>query len=210
MSNNTTVTITYSNGETREFIASDELEKGINEGEMFSVTTMHCDISREEEVELSEMYIGNPIAAMGNMMMMKRNAENMLDGDVTDEGKIGTAAVEVLTSCIKFMADEISSHQSGMSPVENIEDDDCDIYANGDHPTTVEGFPKCSTSVEDDKVHFTGHNMLEEKCPAINAPCEHYECTRMDGKKIDESCTHNDNSTRFCDSLHCPLCTEGG
>ena len=57
---NTTVTVKYASGAKRQFIASDEIEKLINEGEMFSVTTMHSDISTDEEVALSKMYVGNP------------------------------------------------------------------------------------------------------------------------------------------------------
>lgn len=136
MPQNTTVTITYADGETREFIASDELEASINECEMFSVTTMRSDISRDEDMLVSKMYVGNPLTALGKMLMMLRNAETM-DPDGDDEEKIKPVAVEILTACIKFMTDEISSHQSEMSPP--VDDDSDDIYADGDHPTTVEG-----------------------------------------------------------------------
>lgn len=115
---NTTVTVTYSNGATREFIASDELEKLINEGQMFSVTTMHSDMSIDEEMSVSKMYVGNPIAAMGNMMLMKRNAEKILEDD--DTATDMDIVINVLDACIAFMGDEITSHQSGMSPVEEL------------------------------------------------------------------------------------------
>jgi len=116
MPTNTTVTITYANGEQREFVASDELEKLIGEGEMFSVTTMHSDISHDEEMSMSKMYAGNPIAAMGHMMMMKRNAE-MLPED--DEGIIHKPVIiEILSTCIALLSEEVTSHQSGMSPIE--------------------------------------------------------------------------------------------
>ena len=112
---NTTVTIKYSNGSTREFVASDELEKSINEGEMFSVTSMHSDMGIDEEMAVSKMYVGNPLTAMGNMIIMKRNAE-MMPEDI-EGGEHKGAIIDVLTSCIAFMAEEITSHQSNMSPV---------------------------------------------------------------------------------------------
>jgi len=58
------------------------------------------------------MYAGNPINAMGNMMMMKRNAEQMLEED--DAMQI---VIDTLNACITFISNEIVSHQSGMSPV---------------------------------------------------------------------------------------------
>ena len=110
---NTTVTVTYANGTTRKFVASDDMEQKINEGEMFSVTTMHSDISQAEEMSVSKMYAGNPVAALGNMLLMRRNAESLGESD-TD----APAIISVLDACISFMTNEISSHQSGMSPVE--------------------------------------------------------------------------------------------
>ena len=110
---NTTVIIKYSNGSTREFIASDALEKLINEGEMFSVTTMHSDMGRSVEMEVSKMHVGNPISALGHMMMMKRNAESLED----EAHK--PVILEVLTACIQLLSTEITSHQSGMSPVDD-------------------------------------------------------------------------------------------
>jgi hypothetical protein len=112
MSNNTTVTITYANGETRQFIASDDLEKLINEGQMFSVTTMHSDIAIDEEYAVSKMYAGNPIAALGYMMMMHKNAKG-LNNDNPDKKVI----LEILSTCISFLTDEITSHQSEMVKV---------------------------------------------------------------------------------------------
>lgn len=108
---NTKVTITYANGSTREFVASDKLEQSINEGEMFSVTTMHSDMSIDEEMAVSKMYIGNPVAAMGNMMIMRHNAEKLIN----EEGMVFVR--DTLTACIGLMSNEITSHQSGMSPV---------------------------------------------------------------------------------------------
>lgn len=112
---NTTVTITYANGSTREFVASDELEKLINESEMFSVTTMHSDMIIDEEMRVSKMYAGNPVAAMGHMIMMRANAEKILEDNASDDHI--PIVIDTLTACIKLMVDEITSHQSGMSPV---------------------------------------------------------------------------------------------
>jgi len=123
---NTTVTIKYANGSTREFVASDELEKSIDEGEMFSVTSMHSDMGIDEEMAVSKMYVGNPLTAMGNMIIMKRNAE-MMPEDI-EGGEHKGAIIDVLTSCIAFMAEEITSHQSGMSPL--LKDDDCDTCSD--------------------------------------------------------------------------------
>ncbi len=109
---NTTVTVTYSNGDTREFVASDELEKLIDDGEMFSVSTLHSDMGVELEVSLSKMYAGNPIAALGHMMMMRHNAQQL---DVGDPNK--DVVIDVLTACIKLLTDETASHQSGMTKV---------------------------------------------------------------------------------------------
>lgn len=111
---NTTVTIKYSDGTTREFIASDELEKSIIEGEMFSVTTMHPDYN--ELCSLSKMYVGNPMSALGHMIMMRRNAEKVLESE--GDGHI-CIVIETLTACIKLLSDEITSHDSGMTVVDS-------------------------------------------------------------------------------------------
>lgn len=173
---NTIVTIKYSNGSTREFVASDELEKSINEGEMFSVTTMHSDMGRSEEEAVSKMYAGNPITALGNMMMMKRSAEKMRSS------KSNRIIKSILDVCIKFMTDEISSHQSGMSPV-------------------ATNYIKELTLVDN-----------SVKCPATKSPCVHYIYQPdPNGEVAIEHCTHNDNSNDKegnCTSFLCPLCTE--
>jgi hypothetical protein len=106
---NTTVTISYSNGATRKFVASDDLEVLINEGEMFSVSTMHSDMGINDEMSVSKMYAGNPVAALGHMMMMRRNAEKLLEKDESMN-----VVIETLNACIKFISDEVTSHQSGM------------------------------------------------------------------------------------------------
>jgi hypothetical protein len=125
---NTKVTITYANGSIREFVASDNLEQMINEGHMFSVTTMHSDMGVAEEMLVSKMYVGNPVAAMGHMMMMLRNAQTMR------KSKSNRIVKQVLTACIKLMSDEITSFQSEMSPVDTkpdlklVKDTSSDIY----------------------------------------------------------------------------------
>jgi len=102
---NTKVTIEFSNGDTREFMASDELEKMIQAGEMFSVTTNHPD----QDDKISKMYAGNPMVALGNMVIMRHNAEK-LGGDSEDKHII----IDILTVCIKLLSDEITSHDSGL------------------------------------------------------------------------------------------------
>jgi len=111
MTMNTKITIEYSNGDTREFTASDELEALINDGEMFSVSTMHSDMGSQLEVELSKMYAGNPMAALGNMIMMRGNAESL---DTEAEKSV---IIDVLTACIKMLSDETTSHQSGITKI---------------------------------------------------------------------------------------------
>jgi hypothetical protein len=118
---NTKVTVTFSNGDTREFAASNELEELITTGEMFSITTMHPDQGDANVMNVSKMYAGNPVAALGNMMIMRRNAEMLDDGDANK-----STIIEILNVCIGFMTDEITSHQSGLT--DNIEGsvDDCE------------------------------------------------------------------------------------
>lgn len=183
---NTKVTIEYPNGETREFVASDELEKSINEGEMFSVTTMHSDISREEEIALSKMYVGNPIAAMGHMMMMHRNAKHL---EHDDKGH-REVVLEILATCIAFMKEEITSHQSGLTSI------------NGETFTVHE---QTLSLVENDPTD----------CPVTGDHCDHYAYEYVDGTvDTDKSiCEHPENSSHEegnCTSVLCPLSTGDG
>lgn len=126
---NTTVTIKYSNGATYGFIASDDLEKLINVGEMFSVTTLHPDFG--EVMKLSKMYVGNPIAAMDHIIMMKRNAEKILQKIGSDQSML--AIIDTLAACIKLLSDEITSHQSGMSVVDDENEGRLDCPATNKH-----------------------------------------------------------------------------
>lgn len=107
---NTKVTITFANGDTREFIASDELEEMIQDGDMFSVTTLGPNEDLQVSQSLSKMYVGNPVAALGHMMMMRRNGEGL---DVGDPNK--DTIIDILTACINLLSNEITSHQSGMT-----------------------------------------------------------------------------------------------
>lgn len=137
---NTTVTITYANGSTREFVASDDLEQLINDGEMFSVTTFHSDMGVAEEMLVSKMYVGNPIAAMGHMMMMLRNTQTMR------KSKSNRIIKDVLTVCIKLMSDEITSFQSEMSPVMDNEKHDSDNKYQRAEKLIGELYLKCRDS----------------------------------------------------------------
>jgi len=193
---NTKVTITYTNGSTREFIASDDLERMINDGHMFSVTTFHSDMGVAEEMLVSKMYVGNPVAAMGHMMMMLRNAETMR------KSKSNRIVKEVLTACIKLMSDEITSFQSEMSPVM---DNESRQFKKGEPLVPID-----MTQMGDDGYE----KEQQEKCPAINDECNHYSY-QLDncGQVAIEYCTHPENSKDEegnCTSFLCPLCTEGG
>jgi len=164
---NTTVTIKYSNGSTRYFVASDELEELINQGDMFSVTTMHSDIARSEEESVSKMYAGNPIAAMGYMMMMKRNAEKMIGTD--DKMPV---VIETLTACIRLLSNEVTSHQSNMSPVDSnnvcpVIKKDCKYYSYSvdDCGTVINCCHHIDNSKHDD-------NCTEFLCPLCREACK--------------------------------------
>ena len=191
---NTTVTITYANGSTREFIASDDLEQLIDKGEMFSVTTMHSDMGINEEYAVSKMYAGNPVAAMGHMIMMKRNAEKMHDEG--DENMY--FVIETLTVCIKFMSDEITSHQSNMSKVE--------YKPHGRQFRKGEPLVPVDMTMMGDEDYNHG---VKEDCPVINNHCQHYSYqTDNFGQVAIEHCTHPDNSLDTegnCTKKSCPI-----
>lgn len=132
MPTNTKVTVTYASGATREFVASDELEELINEGEMFSVTTMHSDMGINEEMSVSKMFAGNPMQALGNMMVMKHNAEKMLKEDGNKDMNI---AIDIFTACIALLSEELTSYQSGMTPVEELPASQPCYYSHEDQCT---------------------------------------------------------------------------
>jgi len=56
---NTKITIEYSNGDTHEFTVSDELEALINDGEMFSISTMHSDMGSPNYVWVCNITTGS-------------------------------------------------------------------------------------------------------------------------------------------------------
>jgi hypothetical protein len=103
---NTTVTITYSNGATQTFQASDALEEEISDGNIFSVSTANPDLPGPD---VSKMYSGNPMTALGHMMTMMKNASDLPE---SDENK--TVIVEVVAACVQLLTDEISSYGSGV------------------------------------------------------------------------------------------------
>lgn len=217
---NTKVTIKYSNGSEREFVASDELEELINNGEMFSVTTMHSDMGMLEEMSVSKIYAGNPIGALGNMMMMKRNAEKLDETDV-NKGII----IDILTTCIKFLADEVTSHQSGMSELQHPSMEKyllsvieysrlqhieagvfLELWTDGDWEQIKMEFP----DFELPKGLLSSDTENRYECSVINKHCDQYIVELNAEEKItDEKCTHPENLKGNCTHILCPLCTEG-
>jgi hypothetical protein len=109
---NTKVTIEFSTGEVRQYQASDELEQMIDVGEMFSVTTIHPRAGDE----ISKMYVGNPMSALGHMIIMRRNADGL------EEGEAKFAIIDVLNSCITLLSNEITSHDSGVVTINETPD----------------------------------------------------------------------------------------
>ena len=219
---NTTVTIKYANGSTREFVASDELEKLINEGEMFSVTTMHSDMGIEEEMSVSKMYAGNPVAAMGHMMMMKHNAEKL-----TKEEHSGII-VDVVTACIGLLSNEITSHQSGMSPVvirieeHSIWKDEADnhyrvLKVDSFESNNVVRYENThngeagSMSVNDWCSVMTKVDISTEErkdCHVMGMPCDHLsQRTQLDSEVMQDHCSHPETSGKDgeCTAHTCPF-----
>lgn len=177
--NNTKVTIKYANGDTREFVASDELDKLIVSGEMFSFTTIHPD----QDDTISKMYAGNPMAALGNMIVMRHNAKN-LDSDEEQDKDI---IIDVLNACIKLLSDEITSHDSGLVPVRLVE-------------VTDPSERRFTSDMEQCPV-------TESLCGHYSCQLD------SNGEVAIEHCSHPENSKDEegnCTSLLCPLCTEGG
>lgn len=107
---NTKVTVTYANGTVREFRASNELEKLILEGNMFSITTGFFE-NFDEELKLSKMYAGNPMAALGNVLIMRDNSVKLSIEHADEQMKMVTG---LLDRIIGIIANEMVSYQSGM------------------------------------------------------------------------------------------------
>jgi hypothetical protein len=102
---NTKVTIQFSNGESREIVASDQLEAMIQRGEMFSAVSIHPD--QLCEIEVSKMFVGNPVAALGQMQMYR----NQMAGS----GVECESLLLGIDHCMSFLANEITSHGSNMT-----------------------------------------------------------------------------------------------
>ncbi len=99
---NTTITIKYANGDTREFAASDALEQRIVQGDMFSLSTLHPATGDE----VAKMYAGNPVAALGFMLLLRKQLEENMDLNPEEftSGMIGG-----VNNCISHLAEELSS-----------------------------------------------------------------------------------------------------
>lgn len=107
---NTTVTIQFSNGESRHYTASDLLEKMIQAGEMFSVVSLHPD---QGDAELCRMYAGNPAVALGCMIALKDQIDQMPNQPIAK-----SSVEELVTTCIGWLSQEITSHGSAMEHME--------------------------------------------------------------------------------------------
>lgn len=90
----TKVTIEYDDGHKQEFVATTDLESAILAGEMFSVTTVH-----HNEAEVCRMYVGNPMTALGEMIILYRMI-HLKGSDMTHLGAVG--------KCIKLLSDQIA------------------------------------------------------------------------------------------------------
>jgi len=111
---NTKVTIEYADGQTRTFEASDALEEQILEGHFFSVSTMLSDIHIDEEISLSKMYSGNPVAAMGMVLKMRKNAVGIigeLEDNVANSEEINklNVVISTLDAALRIMSDEFTT-----------------------------------------------------------------------------------------------------
>lgn len=93
---NTTVTINYADGSEHTFAATDAVEARILSGDMFTVSALHPQYVEGID-QASKMYAGNPLAALGHMLMLR--AELLINGVET----------EAIDHCIQFMAQEMSS-----------------------------------------------------------------------------------------------------
>lgn len=99
---NTTITIKYANGDTREFAASDALEQRIVQGDMFSLSTLHPATGDE----VAKMYAGNPMTALGFMLLLRKEVEEIYA--LTSE-PLSAGEIDGITSCIGYLAEELSS-----------------------------------------------------------------------------------------------------
>jgi hypothetical protein len=114
--NNTQITIKFPTGEVRQYTASAELESMIEAGDVFSVVGIHPSQGEETEKAVCRMYCGNPVAALGHMLHMRNNAEEL------DEDEHPGIVMNVFDHCINLLKSEITSHDSGMTTGATTED----------------------------------------------------------------------------------------
>lgn len=109
--NTTTVTIKYANGEEQVLSASEELEARIAKGEMFSASSMHPD--HDAEGSVAKLYVGNPMVALGNMLLLRHNIDKVLE-----ESQMKQFGLQIVSDCIGLLTDEISALGSNLSTAE--------------------------------------------------------------------------------------------
>lgn len=99
----TKFTITYDDGQEQEFSVSEDIEKMILAGEMFSLTTLHPDQGEQEQMKLTRVYAGNPMTALGQMISLIR----ILKEEGAPEDVVGPVA-----ACMKLLSDQINYRES--------------------------------------------------------------------------------------------------
>lgn len=190
MQKNTTVTINYPTGEVQEFYATGKLETEILSGAMFSVSTIHPDYLSPEDHNVTKMYSGNPMVALGNMVQMMNNAIR-LDPEEDDRDVI----IDVLSHCVGLLTNELSSFGSGL---------DTDDIPVTEKKSLGKITPAPVPPVTQDEINPEGLS-----CPVINEHCESYSYVKNeDGEIISEFCGHPDNGSIFesnCTDKLCPL-----
>tara|TARA_R110000823_G_scaffold241850_7_gene366468 strand:+ start:7260 stop:7574 length:315 start_codon:yes stop_codon:yes gene_type:complete len=92
---NTSITINYANGEQRTLNADDNMEARILNGEMFSVSTMH-----PTEGEIAKMYAGNPLSALGYMLLLRLEYE---------KEDCPSFTLDAIDQCVKLLSNELTS-----------------------------------------------------------------------------------------------------
>lgn len=101
---NTLITIKYADGTVRGYAANDLVEKRIVTGDMFSISTVHPATGDE----IVKLYPGNPMNALGRMLMMQQNTKTGMD--MSDrENKYLEGFLAGIIDCIKVLAEEFSS-----------------------------------------------------------------------------------------------------
>ena len=72
---------------------------------MFSISAIHPREGEQAKKVISRMYGGNPMAALGHMIIMRKNAVKLSESDPS----MGVV-VDVVTACIKILSDHLSSN----------------------------------------------------------------------------------------------------